>query len=77
MSGILITDNIMIAYKIQHYLKRKTQWKNGSMTLKLDMSKAYDHVEWSLLKAIMIKMECSTIWIKHIWIVSLMLNTIF
>ena len=47
--GRLITDNIMIAFEINHFLKRKTKGKDGVAALKIDMSKAYDKVEWSFL----------------------------
>ena len=43
--GRLITDNIMVSFKIMHYLKRKSSGKEGFMALKLDMSKAYDRME--------------------------------
>lgn len=54
--GRLIMDNIMIAFEIMHYMKRKTQGKEGWMVLKLDMSKAYDRVEWSYMEAILLRM---------------------
>ena len=41
----LITDNILIAYKLMHYLKHKREGKDCFMTTKLDMSKAFDRVE--------------------------------
>ena len=43
--GRLISNNILVAFETLHYLNKKTTGNMGYMTLKLDMSKAYDHVE--------------------------------
>ena len=42
----LITNNILIAFESLHHMKNNCTGKKGFMALKLDMSKAYDQVEW-------------------------------
>ena len=51
--GRLITDNVLVEFETLHYLKRKTQGKLGFKVWKLDMSKAYDQVEWVFLVKVM------------------------
>ena len=38
----LITDNVLVAFELMHYLEHKKEGKENFMAVKLDMSKAYD-----------------------------------
>ena len=62
----LITDNILIAFESLHYMKTSSSGKEGFMALKLDMSKAYERVEWSFLEKIMLKMGFQDSWVALI-----------
>lgn len=43
--GRSITDNVLIAFKVIHHMKRKHGGGEGEVALKLDISKAYDRVD--------------------------------
>jgi hypothetical protein len=64
--GRLITDNIITAYKCLHCMKRKGANKHRHCTLKLDMRKAYNRVEWNNLWVIMLQMGFHRRWVDLI-----------
>ena len=51
--GRLITDNVLVAYETLHTMHSRKKGKTGSLALKLDVSKAYNQVEWLFLQGIM------------------------
>jgi hypothetical protein len=64
VEGRYITDNALIAIEIIHALKRKTRGVKGELALKIDISKAYDKVEWSFLKGVLSRMGFSEKWMQ-------------
>ena len=64
--GRLITDNVLIAFETLHHMHNRRVGKVGNMALKLDMSKAYDRVEWGFLKQVMVRMGFHDRWISLI-----------
>ncbi|KAF7147810.1 hypothetical protein RHSIM_Rhsim03G0079300 [Rhododendron simsii] len=66
VGGRLISDNIIVVQEAVHYMKSCRNGSNRSVALKLDMSKAYDRVEWGFLEAIMRKMGFTEVWIRWI-----------
>ena len=64
--GRVIIDNILMAFETFHHMKHHQKGKLGFMALKLDMSKAYDWVEWVYLETIMKKMGFDVRWVALI-----------
>jgi len=61
----LITDNVLVAFKHFHYMKKKKKTGGkGYMVLKLDMSKAYDRIEWDFLEKMLITLGFHPNWVK-------------
>ncbi|KAL0433344.1 UNVERIFIED_CONTAM: putative mitochondrial protein [Sesamum latifolium] len=54
--GRLITDNVLLAFELNHYIQGSRQSKGECIALKLDMSKAYDMVEWAFLRGTLLRL---------------------
>lgn len=66
IEGRLLTDNALIAFEINHYIKRRTQGKIGVAGLKIDIAKAYDRLEWSYVNSILRRYGFNETWIDRI-----------
>ncbi|XP_024190158.1 uncharacterized protein LOC112194141 [Rosa chinensis] len=62
----LITDNTLVASELAHYMHKLRRGQEGFLALKLDISKAYDRLEWGFLQRIMIKMGFAEQWVALI-----------
>jgi hypothetical protein len=59
----MIIDNVIVSFKMLHYLKNKRGGREAQMAAKLDMRKAYDRVEWDYHRAILLKMGFHERWV--------------
>ncbi|KAL4311813.1 hypothetical protein GQ457_01G032130 [Hibiscus cannabinus] len=66
VKGRLISDNVIVANELFHYLKGSKNGPNKGATVKLDMEKAYNRVEWHFLYDIMGKMGFAPKWIDAV-----------
>ena len=59
IKGRLIIDNIIFTYELLHTIKRKKKGRVRFATLKLDLSKAYDRLNWNFIEATLQKLGFS------------------
>lgn len=63
MEGMKILDNIIHSHEIFHSLKNL---KKVRMIIQLDLSKAYDKVNWEYMKSILQAFIFEQLWIRWI-----------
>lgn len=66
VEGRLLTDNALITFEVNHFMKRRTQGKSGVAGLKIDISKAYDRLEWAFIRSMMDKFGFHAIWVDRV-----------
>ncbi|XP_019164478.1 PREDICTED: uncharacterized protein LOC109160650 [Ipomoea nil] len=66
LPGRLISDNILIASEVGHYLRRKQLGQVGWAALKLDMAKAYDRMEWPFVWQMLLGLGFDERWVQLI-----------
>jgi len=64
VEGRQILDGLVVAQEVIHSLKQK---KEKGMMIKLDLSKAYDRLNWNFLKATLRAFGFSNRWIEWIY----------
>lgn len=64
IEGRLITDNIIIANEITHFMKGRRRGKEGWLALILDLAKAYYRIDWEYIEAILRAMGFWEKWIQ-------------
>ena len=66
IKGRNITDNILLAHEISDVVRKKRGKRDSYGVLKIDMSKAYDRINWNFLKAVLTVMRFDPKWVKWI-----------
>ncbi|CAM8924063.1 unnamed protein product [Rhodiola kirilowii] len=66
IKGRLISDNILIAHEIVNAIRHKRQQQDGYLSLKLDMSKAFDRMEWPFLERMLLKLGFNQFWVSRV-----------
>jgi hypothetical protein len=64
--GRLITDNAVIAFECIHAIQKGTGDRGEFCAYKLDLSKAYDRVDWGFLKSLLVKLGFHSKWVQWI-----------
>lgn len=59
-----IMDNVLVVFETMHSIDQRKKGKEALMTIKLDISKAYDRVKWVYLEAMMKKIGFHDKWIS-------------
>ncbi|XP_058741502.1 uncharacterized protein LOC131613882 [Vicia villosa] len=66
IEGRSILDNAMIGFEVIHTLKRQTRGNRSNLALKIDISKAYDKVDWGFLRGVLSRLGFEERWIHWI-----------
>ena len=66
--GQMIMDNSLIAFECIHHIKQEKDPRRSFCAYKLNLSKAYDRVDWDYLKQMMQKLGFAHRWVD--WIMS-------
>ena len=62
----LITDNALIAFECIHAIQQNNSANSKFCAVKLDLAKAYDHVDWNYLQHAMEKLGFHRNWVQWV-----------
>lgn len=66
IEGRQIADNALLAFEVNHYMRRNNQGDKGVAGLKIDISKAYDRLEWDFIINMIEKFGFQKIWVDRL-----------
>jgi hypothetical protein len=66
LPGRLTMDNVIAAFKALHFMNTRLKGRKGYISLKLNMSKAYDRVKWDFLELLMRRIGFDEQWVELI-----------
>ncbi|KAL9665225.1 hypothetical protein QQ045_020638 [Rhodiola kirilowii] len=66
IKGRIISDNFIVAHKLSSFMKLCRDDRNFFASVKVDMSKAYDRVEWCFLENLLHKMGFADLWVNRV-----------
>ncbi|KAM5550671.1 hypothetical protein ABKV19_027155, partial [Rosa sericea] len=64
--GRLISNNTLVATEVAHFMYKLRSQEEVFFSLKLDISKAYDRLEWAYLQAILTKLGFAPRWVSMV-----------
>ncbi|KAA3469415.1 reverse transcriptase [Gossypium australe] len=64
--GRMIHGNVLVAHELMHHLLNSRNGSSKGCVVKLDMSKAYDRVEWGFLENVLLKFGFFNEWVNKI-----------
>lgn len=53
-----IIDNALVAFEVFHFIKKKAKGRKRYMALNVDMTNAYDRVEWAFIEYVLKHIGC-------------------
>jgi hypothetical protein len=62
----MITDNALIAFECIHAIKVNSDVRGEFCAYKLDLSKAYDRVDWDFLNKVLLKLGFQSSWVQRV-----------